>query len=333
MQQPRRPLATFTTLPRHNTAPSHTHPRHPLHTAPQVADWCAGALADETSQRRADDSISLTKAALLIALEEEAAAAAASAASAAPPHRTSGGAATWSLSRLDALADEALRRFAARHGPEDALPAAPPPAPEGAPETDANAPSAASGLEQQHPAPLAAPNPAQMARWLLQQVARGGAGAPGGLPAWLQAGLATLFDTAPAAAPGGGEKAPAAGDQGGAAGGAAPLRVAWYDGVRPASPGGSTKAPAAAPAEAAAADTLGGTDDTAPAAEGCAVGAADGPGAAAGEAQGGEGEAEAEAEGVAGLVQRYPLAALQAVNWVLFHRQGYAACNRWGEPR
>ena len=88
-----------------------------------VAAWCSAEFArlvallpeDEADDEDADNAaadlgglLPLAKAALLVALEDEAAALAEDGG-----RRTSGGAATWSLSRLDALADAALRHFAA----------------------------------------------------------------------------------------------------------------------------------------------------------------------------------------------------------------------------
>jgi hypothetical protein len=93
---------------------------------PQVAAACASRFEALTARRgggaAGDGAIPLAKACLLLALEEEAAAASeprpAGGGSGGGPGALSGaGAATWSLSRLDALADEALAHFAAHHAP------------------------------------------------------------------------------------------------------------------------------------------------------------------------------------------------------------------------
>ncbi|KIZ02112.1 hypothetical protein MNEG_5847 [Monoraphidium neglectum] len=155
----------------------------------QVARRCADAFAEETHPRVPDGRIPVTKAALLIALEDEAAAAAAAlaplaarpAAAAAHLDRSSGGAATWSLSRLDALADDALRHFAARHGPS-AHPAAAP----------AGGPDSPDGLDRtpRAPAPPSTQRVQPVRAWL---PGPGGAGALRDLGARLQSGLAALL--------------------------------------------------------------------------------------------------------------------------------------------
>ncbi len=168
----------------------------------------------------ADCAVPLSKAALLISLEEEAAAALLPPAAdpQGEPVRTSGGAATWSLSRLDALADDALAHFRALHG-----------------DGGAAGGGGAAG------------------------VGGAAAGGPGArLAAWVQRGLAALNHA-----------------------------LSSSSGDTSSGPGGPP---------------------------------ADGP-------------AGGDRAALLRLVREYPVAALGSVNAVVFDRQGYAACNRWGEAR
>ncbi|GBF92165.1 hypothetical protein Rsub_04512 [Raphidocelis subcapitata] len=218
-------------------------PSAALSTPGEVADRCAGAFALETAASRPDAAIPLLKAALLVALEEEAAAAAAAAADAAAggaPAQPGGaaasggaasgaanagggalsssGAATWSLSRLDALADEARRLFLERHG------------------------SGGAGSQRMQEQQRPAPGP-DAARLLTRAVSDG---------------LALIRQALSAAEP------------------------------------------QTAPAQAAAAEPRAGRE-------------------------------EAPRPPAADWLARNPVAALECVNAVLFDRQGYAACNRWGD--
>jgi len=254
-----------------------------MHVCPQVVQWCTERFDAEVADRSIPDAaVPLSKAALLIALEEEAAAlldppARPVRAAAAQP-RTSSGTATWSLSRLDALADEAFAHFAAMHGDDSA----------GGGGGGGAVPSSAAAAG------------AAARRWFQQQLQQ-----------------QQQQDTKPGA----GERARRLTDwvRSVALFGVNSLRQRANMIAAAASSSGQsrlTATPPPSPASSTLSSLLGPST----------------PFSSSSSSSSSSSPINSRADLVE-LIRRYPTAALGSVNAVLFDRQGYTACNRWGEAR